>query len=72
MPAAILSSVVLPEPEGPSRHRTSPGSAASVTSAQRLRLRAIGVADALERQARGEGDAGGDPGLRMRILRVQL
>ena len=25
-----------------------------------------------ERQARGEGDAGGDPGLRMRILRVQL
>jgi hypothetical protein len=24
-PAAILSSVVLPQPEGPSRHSTSPG-----------------------------------------------
>ena len=32
MPAAILSSVVLPEPDGPSRHSTSPGSAVSVTS----------------------------------------
>ena len=32
MPAAMLSSVVLPEPEGPSRQSTSPGSAASLTS----------------------------------------
>ena len=32
MPAAILSSVVLPEPDGPSRQRTSPDSAAKEMS----------------------------------------
>src|SRR5690606_8645923 len=32
MPAAMRSNVVLPEPEGPSRQSTSPGSAAKLTS----------------------------------------
>src|SRR5690606_25377381 len=32
IPAAMRKSVVLPEPDGPRRHSTSPGSAASVTS----------------------------------------
>ena len=59
MPAAILSSVVLPEPEGPSRHSTSPGSADRLTSRSVSASGAEGMADVLEGEPRGEGDAGG-------------
>ena len=57
MPAAILSSVVLPEPEGPSRHKHLARLGRQADVAQRFGGRAEGVADMFEGQPRREGDA---------------
>ena len=61
MPAAIRSSVVLPEPEGPSRQSTSPGSAVKRDIRQGFAAGTEGMADVFEGELGGEGDAGRDP-----------